>query len=185
MAGSRLNAQLGDTHLNPEELVVRERESLLAQISNRKPYGQDELDKPERSQGPRLYYSVFLRKLRKIYPALLVKDGIPGHVALYRPKTESEMVNDGYDLTLPKWRNEHEYFGGLPKDFIPEWGHYLNDTDGIAEKEVRGWRSVLIAMFKQKLITYEAASAQFGDPENDQRSKFYMEQTKENINVGN
>lgn len=184
MAGSRLNPELGDAHPNPEEFVIREREDLLKQISSRKAYGQDELDKPERSKGGRLYYSVLLRKLKKLYPQLLVKDGIPGNVALYRPKTQGEIINDGYDLAFPRWYNEHKYVTGFPKDHIPEWGHYLNDTDGIADKEVRGWRSVLIAFFKQGLVTYEAASREFGDPENDQRNRFWFEQVKEKKNAG-
>jgi hypothetical protein len=185
LAGSKLNPQLGDAHLDPKEEVARQREELLKDIAPRKAYGQEELDKAERSEGPRLYYSVFLRKLKKIYPQLLVKDGIPGNVALYRPKTEGEIIRDGYDLAAPRWYNEHKYFAGFPKDHIPEWGHYVNDTDGIAEREVRGWRTVLIAFIKQGVLTYQAVVGEFGDPANDQRSRFWFEQLQEYMNEEN
>lgn len=182
MANSRLTPQLGDKHLDPKEAVAREREELTKAIAPRKAYGQEELDNSGRSQGARLYYSVLLRKLKTVYPNLLVKDGIPGNVAVYRPKTESEKINDGYDLSRPQWHNESRYVTGFPKDWIPEWGHYLNDTDGIAEREVRGWRSILIAMIKQGLITYAAAVKEFGNPEHDQRSRFWFEQLHEYMN---
>lgn len=182
---SKLNHQLGDAHLNWEELAVREREGLLKDVSGRKAYGQDDIDKSDRSAGPRMYYSVLLKKLRNIYPAMLVKDGIFGHVACYRPKTDAEIVNDGYDLAVPKWYNDHKYFTGFPKEPIPEWGHYVNDTDGIALKEVRGWRSVLIAMIKQGLVTYDSAVEEFGDPIHDQRSKYWFDQLKQYIKENN
>ena len=176
MAGSKLTPQLGDTHLDWNEFVVKEREYLRSLISHREAFGQKDIEKVERSEGSRLYYSVLLRKLRNIYPQLMVKDGIPGNVALYRPKTQAEIINEGYDLAVPKWYSEYKYFTGFPKGAIPEWGHYINDTDGIAEREVRGYRSVLIAMVKQRLVTYEKVVDEFGDPIHDQRSKYWFEQ---------
>jgi len=158
---------------------------LLHDIAVRKAYGQDDIDKAERSEGSKMYYSVLIRKLRNIYPALMVKDGMEGHVALYRPKTDAEIVNDGYDLSVPRWYNESKYFTGFPKDAIPEWGHYLNDTDGIAIREVRGWRSVLIAMIKQGLVTYESVLQEFTDPIHDQRSKYWYDQLKDYIKENN
>lgn len=181
MAGSKLTPQLGDKHLDEKESVIRQREELLDAISNRKAYGQEDIEKAERSEGPRLYYTVLLKKLKTIYPDLFAKDGIPGHLAIYRPKTEGEKLTDGYDLSAPRWHNEAKYITGFPKDFIPEWGHYLNDTDGIAIKDFRGWRSILISLIKQGLVTYKAAIEEFGDPIHDQRSKYWFEQLQEFI----
>lgn len=185
MAGSKLNAQLGDKLLDPKEEVIRQREGLLKDISNRRAYGQEDIEQSERSEGSRLYYSALLAKIRKMLPTMLVRDGIIGNVACYRPKSDAEILNDGYDLGAPKWYNEHKYFTGFPKEWIPEWGHYINDTDGIALKEVRGWRSVLIAMIKQKLVTYDAVVAEFGDPIHDQRSQYWFEQLHEYMHKEN
>jgi hypothetical protein len=177
LAGSRLNPQLGDKHLNPEEEVIRQREDLRHDISGREAYGQKDIEKAERSEGPRLYYSTLLKKMKNIYPHFLIKDGIPGNVAVYRPKTKDEIERDGYDMIFPQWRNEHKYVTGFPKEWIPEWGHYVNDTDGIALREdPRGWRTVHIAMVKQRLVTYAASIAEFGEPIHDQRSKYFFEQ---------
>ena len=185
MAGSRLNAQLGDKHLDPKEAVIREREDLLRLISNRRAYGQKDIEKVERSEGPRLYYSILISRLKRLYPEFLVKDGIPGNVALYRPKTTAEIINDGYDLGAPKWHNEHKYVTGFPKEHIPEWGHYQNDTDGHAIREVRGWRSILIALVKQGLVTYQAVKVEFPDPIHDQRSKYWFDQLHDYMNKEN
>jgi len=179
MAGSKLNRQLGDKHLDPKENVAKLREELLAQRENDKIHGHDELVQADRSQGSRLHYGDFIRKLQSIFPELLVKDGIEGNVALYRPKTSLEKMADGYDLLLPEWYNYHKYVTGCPKDFLPEWGHLTTDTDGIANREVRGWRSMLIAFVKAGVVTYEAVVKEFGSPENDQRSNLWFEQLAE------
>jgi hypothetical protein len=172
-------AMLGDKHLNPEESVARLREEETAKRHHKdKMPGQDKLNEVERSCGTRLHFNDLIQKLKKLNPRLLVKDGIPGNVALYRPKTYSEMERDGYDLQYQQWYNESKYVSGFPKDFIPEWGHLLNDTDGIANKEVRGWRSILIACVQQGAFTYKDAVAEFGDPTFDQRSEFWFQKLK-------
>lgn len=179
MAGSRLNHQLGDKHLDEKESVIRQREELRDAISGREAYGQKDIEKAERSEGPRLYYTEFLLRLKKIWPHFIVKDGIPGNVAVYRPKTKEEITRDGYDLMFPQWYNEHKYVTGFPKEHLPEWGHYINDTDGIALREVRGWRTVLIALIKQGIVTYEDVALEFTDPIHDQRSKYWFDQLQQ------
>jgi hypothetical protein len=186
MAGSRLNRQLGDTHLNPEEVVIREREALLNILNKRNMSHHDELIKADRSIGVRMLYNDLISRLKKLYPPLLVRDGIEGSVALYRLATENEMSADGYDLGAPQWYNEHRYIIGLPKDPLPEWGHLMVDTDNRATCDVnkkgegtRGWRSVLIAFIKSGVITYDAAVKEFGDPATDSRSNVWFETLNE------
>jgi hypothetical protein len=178
MANSRLNRQLGDTFLDEKESVAREREALMKLRETHKPHGQEEMT-AERSKGSAMHYSELLVKLRRLCPRLTVRDGIEGNVALYRPKTESEMMTDGYDLAVPQWYNEEKYVTGLPKAGIPEWGHFVNDTDGVAAREHRGWRSVLMTFIKTGICTYKQAVAEFGDPAEDQRSTFWFEQMQE------
>lgn len=169
--------ELGDKRLNPEESVAKQREELLSIRHKEHAFpGQDLLVDADRSTGARLPSGEFITRLQKINPAILVKDGIPGNVALYVRKSEAEMIRDGYDLLRPQWWNEHKYVTGFPTEPLAEWGHLTTDTDGIAEKEVRGWRSALIALIKAKAFTYEAAIAEFGDPIEDTRSRFWFEQ---------
>lgn len=169
--------ELGDKRLNPEESVAKEREELLSIRHKKHAFpGQDLLADADRSIGSRIPSGEFIVRLQKLNPAILVKDGIPGNVALYVRKSESEMIRDGYDLLRPQWYNEHKYVTGFPTEPLAEWGHLTTDTDGIAEREFRGWRSVLIAFIKAGAFTYEAAIEEFGDPIEDQRSKFWFEQ---------
>jgi hypothetical protein len=169
--------ELGDRRLNPEESVAKQREELLSIRHKKHAFaGQDLLADADRSIGTRMPSGELITRLQKLNPAILVKDGIPGNVALYVRKSESEMAVDGYDLLRPQWYNEHKYVTGFPTEPLAEWGHLTTDTDGIAEREVRGWRSVLIALIKAKAFTYEAAVEEFGDPIEDTRSKFWFEQ---------
>lgn len=171
------SSMLGDKHLDPAESVAREREALLSIRQKDKMYGHDELIEADRSEGCRLHYSAFIPKLKQICPQILVKDGSPGNIAIYVPKTEMEML-EGYDLLAPKWHNESKYVTGCPKEDLPEWGHLTTDTDGVANREVRGWRSMLIAFIKQKHCSYAAVVQEFGEPE-DSRSRLWHEQLYE------
>ncbi len=170
--------ELGDKRLDPKESVAAQREDLLSLRHKKHAFpGQHEgLADADRSTGARLYFTEIIARLQKIKPVFLVKDGIPGNVALYVRKTAGEMAASGYDLTRPQWHNEHKYITGFPKDWLPEWGHLTTDTDGIADKELRGWRSVLMAIIKSEAIGYAEAVAEFGDPADDQRSRFWFEQ---------
>lgn len=173
-----VKAMLGDKHLNPEEEVKRQREELLNIRHEKHSFpGQDQgLTDAGRSEGPKTPSGLIVARLLKLNPRILVKDGIPGNVALYAPKSEAEMARDGYDLTRPQWWCEHKYVTGLPVTALPEWGHLTTDTDGIAEREVRGWRSLLIALVKQGVITYPQAIEEFGEPVNDSRAYFWFKE---------
>jgi hypothetical protein len=171
--------ELGDKRLSPEESVAKERASLLDILNKRNIHGHDDLIQADRSQGSRLHYGELITRLRRLCPSLLVKDGIEGNVALYIRKSQNEMAASGYDLSMPQWYNENKYATGFPKGWIPEWGHLTTDTDNRAEHEIRGWRSVLIALIKTRAITYAAAVNEFGDPSGDQRAQYWMEQLLE------
>jgi hypothetical protein len=177
--------ELGDKRLNPEEAVVREREDLLSIRHKEHAFpGQDLLADADRSTGSQMPAREFIVRLHKLNPAILVKDGIPGNVALYIRKSTAEIECDGYDLRYPQWWNEHRYVSGMPMTSLPEWGHLTTDTDGIAEKEVRGWRSVLIALIKAKAFTYAQAALEFGDPLFDRRSLYWYAQLSKFKNAG-
>lgn len=171
--------QLGDTHLNPEEFVIREREELLKIESKKRIHGQDELEKSDRSLGPRMFYTEILRRLKDINDSIKVLDGSEGSVALYVEKGREEFKSGDFDNIPPNgvWFVHHKYVGGMLKDWLPEWGHVTTCSSKIAHREVRGWRSVLLQLIKTNVITYWQAVEKFGNPILDQRSKFWFEQT--------
>lgn len=170
-------SQLGDKHLNPEEAVIREREDLISIQSKHRIFGQDQLEDPARSGGARLYYTEIIRRIRKINPAIMIREGSDGQVAIYRHKRRDEYDWQQYDPKQGRnWRWDHEYVIGMAKDWIPEYSHVLTDNVLLPTREVRGYRSVLIALVKAGALPYRDVIREFGDPAGDQRSTFWFEQ---------
>jgi hypothetical protein len=168
--------ELGDTRLNPEESVYREREELLRMASTRKIDGQAELEDAERSMGPRITWQELIRRLCLCNSRLYFADAQGGkHIAVYRPKTSLERSEEEYDHDKQPWWNDHKYVGGFPKEDMPEWSHVILDSSMLPVREVRGWRSVLMSIIKAGGMTYASASKQFGEP-TDQRSGRWHEQ---------
>ncbi len=169
--------QLGDKHLNSEEAVIREREDLIRIQSKHRIYGHDALEDPERSAGPRLYYTEIIRRIRKINPAIMIRDGSEGQVAIYRHKRHDEYDWEQFDPKQGRnWRWDHEYVTGMAMGWIPEYSHVLIDNVKLPTREVRGWRSELIALVKAGVLPYRDVIREFGDPAGDQRSTFWFEQ---------
>jgi hypothetical protein len=172
--------ELGDKRLNPEEAVCREREDLLKQASKHQIWGQKELEDHERSAGPRMPYTELIRRLHNINPSIKIREGKPGSVAVYflKPREDWENVSYAGD-TKPsdEFFLDHRYITGFEKEPLPEYSHVTLDTSRLPVREIRGWRSVLIALIKAHVITYEQAIHEFGDPSNDKRSTRWLDQT--------
>lgn len=173
--------ELGDKRLNPEEGVIKERESLLKKASVYKCEDQDELQNEKRSEGARLSFSELVLRLQKIAPELQYRDGSPGNVALYFPRTAEQL-----DAALREGgQNDiffifNKYVGGFPKEELPEWGYLDIDTSLIATREhLRGWRTVLIGLIRAGVISYQQAIEEFGDPATDPRNVVWMKKLEE------
>lgn len=173
--------ELGDKRLNPEEGVIKEREALLKKASVYKIEDQAELQNEKRSEGSRLSFSELLHRLQRIAPDLQVKDGSPGNVALYFPRTAEQL-----DAALREGgQNDiffifNKYVGGFPKEELPEWGYVDIDTSLIATREhLRGWRTVLIGLIRAGVISYQQAIEEFGDPITDPRNIVWMKKLEE------
>lgn len=171
---------LGDSHLSPEEGVIREREKCLKQAGQYRIYGQAELENPERALGPRLPYTQFIAKLRYIATELKAIDGSQGNIALYYPRSAED-----YAATLREWsergKNDHffqyhRYVGGFPKEDLPEYSTVDIDTSLLPTRERRGWRSVLITLIKQGVVSFNDAVSMFGDVGTDRRGWRWNEQ---------
>ena len=173
---------LGDSHLDPAENVIKQREELLTKAGKFRIYGQDELEDPERAFGPHLQYTELISKLRKVAPKLKAIDGSPGNIALYFPRSAKD-----YADTLREWDWEHDnkrdpffrrmrYVGGFPKHSLPEYSTVDIDTSMLPTREKRGWRSVLITLIKQGVLSFNEAVSQFGDVGMDRRGWRWNEQ---------
>lgn len=173
--------ELGDKRLNPVEGVSKLREDCLKDASKFRIPDQDELSNSERSIGSRMPYTELLTRLQKRVPDLVAKEGSPGNLALYCPRTTEQL-----DAALREGGNSdfffifNRYVGGMPKEDLPEWGYVDIDTSLIATREhLRGWRTILIGLIRCGVLSYEDAVAEFGDPSADQRNTVWMKKLLE------
>ena len=170
--------ELGDKRLNPEEAVCREREDILKIESKKRIHGQDELEKEERSLGPRLWWKELIGRLTRLNSGIRVREGSEGAVAIYYHKRRDEYVPSDFETVFKDgFFRHHKYVTGIRKEWIPEWGHVTVDTSLVAHHEVRGWRSVLVSLVKQRVLTYRQAVEEFGEP--DSRGRFWHEQLRQ------
>lgn len=172
--------ELGDKRLDPIENVARKREECLAMASKKRLYKQDELEDPDRAYGPRLQFSEMVSKLRQIAPSLRVLNGSPGNVALYVRRDREEM-----EEAITSWQNDknvfflyHKYVGGFPKHELQEYGTVDVDNARLATKEKRSWRTVLIMLLQQGVVSYQNVVKVFGDVGTDRRGWRWREQTR-------
>jgi hypothetical protein len=173
--------ELGDKRLDPKENVARQREKAIAQAGTRRLAHQDDLEDPSRVLGPRLQFADFVARLRRIIPVLKVRDGLPGHVALYAPLNAKEL--EASELTWqhdkPIFFRNNKYVGGFPKQPLHEYsGLEVEEYTRLANKEIRGWRTVLIMLLEQGLVSYKKLVAEFGDVGTDQRGWRWRESTQ-------
>lgn len=173
--------ELGDKRLSPIESVAQKREECIALAGTRRIAHQDDLEDPSRVFGPRILFSDFIARLRRIVPSLTVRDGLPGNVALYAPCNPQEL-----EVQTLTWQNDkdlffmrHKYVGGFPKTEMHEYsGLEVEEYTRLANKEIRGWRTVLIMLLEQGIVTYKKVVAEFGDVGTDKRGWRWREATQ-------
>lgn len=172
--------ELGDKRLNEDEAVYKLREECLNKASANRLYKQEELENPNRAFGARIQFAEMVAKLQRLIPSMRVLDGSPGNVALYTPRNRSE-----FEEAKRGWQNDrdiffmrYKYVGGFPKKELPEYSTVDVDTSLLPTKENRGWRSVLIPLIQQGLVSYRAVVKEFGDVGTDKRGWRWLEQTQ-------
>lgn len=163
-------SQLGDTHLDPKENLAKLQEGNTKLDQKFMLAGQKELENKEMSLGTPMAYQDLIRLLKRLCPRLIIRDGISNAVALRVPARPGE---DSMDGTV--------YVTGFYKQVMPEFSHITTDERGRPHRHTRGWRTVLIDLIKQKLITYESAVHMFGEP-NGLRSGRWQQLLRENKN---
>lgn len=164
--------ELGDKRLSPDEAVIREREDLIKVVSAKKIAGQEGLEDSERAGGARMAWTEVIRRLQKINSEIQARDGISGHIALYRPKRRDEYQPMDWEQVPPggPFFRDHVYVYGMEKQPTPEWSVVTLDNAGLPERERIGWRSVVLAFIKSGAIPYRNACEEFGDPSSDLRA---------------
>jgi hypothetical protein len=172
--------ELGDKRLDPKENNAKLTEDCLTQASQFKIGQQAELEDPKRALGPRLQYTDFISRLKRIIPSLKAVDGSLGNIALYFPRNAKEIEAAQLEWEWGKdiFFLHHKYVGGFPKKELAEYSTIDIDSSHLPTKEHRGWRTVLITLLKQGVVTYHTITKEFGDVGSDQRGWRWLMYTR-------
>jgi hypothetical protein len=155
----RDTAKLRKTMLSADEAVcakAEQQENILQRRGRKEDW--DEYVDERRRWGRALHHSEIIRKLRNLIPTLVCADGAtPNAISLY-------------------YYNPHVYFpdvqrkggfvniGWIYGGYNPEFEIDLVDRYQRALGQKRGWRTTLLRMILNKLITEKQADEAFGAP---------------------
>jgi hypothetical protein len=159
---------LGDKNLQDKEAVAKLKEENAALAAQNRIPDQDILEKREMAMGLMLPPNEFIRRLEKLNPAIIIEaGGVRNAVAVRYPKRQE-------DGTLHK-----DYVTGFYVDApLPEFSAVVVDNRGLPVREIRGWRSVLLALYRQKIVTMKQVELIFGRP-SGQRAILWEKQTSQ------
>ena len=149
--------ELGDKRLDPTESLakIKEENAKLAQKSRIK--HQDELENTEMALGQPMQWRNLVYLLQKMNSKILIRDGGVRDAIQVRYPDADDMYSraNGGDGT--------RYITGFYKEVMPEFSAIMSDERGRPKRECRGWRTVLVALIRQGIITYKSAVDVFGD----------------------
>lgn len=148
-------AELGDTRLNAEEGLAKIKEENLRQAAANKIADQDLLEDTKAALGMPMQPSDLILKLQKLNPSILIqKGGVKNAVAVRFPKFDSETG-----------KVEQTYITGFYMDApLPEFSSVVVDRRGLPFRELRGWRSVVLALVNAGALTLKQVDLSFGKP---------------------
>jgi hypothetical protein len=137
--------ELGDKRLSPEEALAKLKEENAKKTAEYRIPNQAVLEDQLAAIGQAMPYQTFIKKLKSIQPRLIIEDG-------------------GIEGALAIRNYAKEYLTGFYKDVLTEFSFVTTDTRGLPVRESRGWRSVLISLIKQHVISYRTVVKEFGEP---------------------
>lgn len=117
---------------------------------------QDEFKKHDARLGRPMHCSEFLLRLKRLVPALFVKEGgIVGDLALYLVA----------ETPQTKWKGKnYKYYGYITYEMLPEFSRYEfeQSRDILIRESERGWRTPLLRFIKDGVLTEEDCRKEFG-----------------------
>jgi len=167
------------------------REKCLSMAARKRVHKQDELEDVQRALGHRIHSGEMVRKLRKLIPTLKFIKGSPGNIAVYAPRHGGEIAARFYE-----WYQEQEeaasrgrkrqdkffllykYVGGFPEGEMQEYTTIDVDNANLGTKEHRSWRTVLMGLLRQGLVSYASVVKEFGDVGTDRRGWRWNDTTR-------
>jgi hypothetical protein len=166
--------ELGDKRLDPKEGVAKLKEDNRKLAAKNRIPNQSLLEDVDMAVGNPMAPAEFIRKIRLLSNDIIVEQGgIPNAVAVRIIATDDDKESPTYGQKIKK------YVSGFYVDrMLPEFSAIIPDHLGQAKREIRGWRSVLLSLWRSKVVTLRQLVAVFGHP-NGQRNSLWMQQTRE------
>ncbi len=152
--------------LSTEEHTYRLREDNLSSEAVKKQRWANQLDymNDEARLGKRMHSSEFLLRLRKLigWDKIFLTDGnFLGDIAVYRISGVPRPDFDGSPATF-------KYLWYLPTGWMTEYSVYEFNERLIPVREIqRGWRTPLLRLIKQDLLTENQVNWEFGTAEGE------------------
>jgi hypothetical protein len=156
--------------ISPAEAIAKAKEDTLkAASANRVPDQAILEDQTMAKQaGYWLDWNELIRRISLLNPAILFqKGGAPNAIAVRYPK-----------------RDEHgdvhqEYITGFYCESLPEYSSVTLDEKGLPHREIRGWRSVLVALIRAGALSKKQCDTIFG-PAMGERSMLWYRHLQNN-----
>jgi len=166
---------LGDRLPRDRDSIAAMKEKIQKQRDPFKLPDQAFLENHEAARGGPMQPNEFIRRLRKIAPQLIIETGgyrncVRVCILALDDEPSSETFNERVKTPLA--------CGFCIDEPLPEFSSVVTDKDGVASREVRGWRTVLLRLIHTGAVPYSAIKAEFGDPPG-QRGKLWMQQLQE------
>lgn len=129
----------------------------------------------EAARGGPMHPNEFIRRLRKMAPNLIIEQGgYRNCVRICILATDDDPASDTFNQRV----KEPIACGFCVDEPLPEFSSVVTDKDGVASREIRGWRTVLLRLIHVGAVPYPAVKAEFGDPPG-QRGKAWMSQLQD------
>ena len=150
--------------ISPAEAIIKATEDTRKTASANRIPDQDILENHEAARGVPMEANELIRRLQKLNPKILVMPGgVPNAVAVrYPTKNENGEI-------------EQRYITGFYLERLPEFSSVTVDNMGLPHREVRGWRSVLMALIDNNILDRAKVDLMFG-PALGQRTGLWYKQ---------
>lgn len=163
------SSNLGDKRISLTEGLAKIKQDNQPLIDSKKIPNQKLLENQDMAIGRAMQPSEFIRLIQVMDPKIIVeKGGYPNCVAVRYPTWNAD-----------EGEYQRKYISGFPvNEVMQEFSHITVDDKGLPKREVRGWRTVLIALNKAGILSFADIKKVFGDA-TGQRSVLWDQQMRE------
>lgn len=155
---------LGDGLLSRAEALKRTYESTDRMLQKYRLPDHESLKDAEARMGSPMLHTELIRRVTKLNPAIWAED------SRANPTTVCGFYTRGAEGV--------RFLGAFEKGWLPEHSFILTDRADLATKEKRGWRTVLVRLLNEGVLTWPGVLRAFGDSHSSIRNERWRQQTQ-------